>query len=510
MTLQRITPQQAHSLWSVASTRRVEVTAAALLPTNTLMQRAGLSIARLVMAMRPHAQSVWLACGPGNNGGDGLEAATQLHLRGVNVTVTWAGNIHDAPPDSQQAHQRLVAAGLTVSKHVPAQADVCVDALLGVGATRGLSGLLATWAQQMNDLRTQGAWVLAADTPSGLHADTGRLLDAQACTVHADATLSLLSLKPGLFTAHGRDVAGEVWLDDLQVSLSNQEQSTAILQGPPPEKPLKHNSHKGSYGDVAVVGGAEGMCGAAVLAASAAMHAGAGRVFVSFLGQCQSNLPELMVRDLDSLKVSELCVVAGCGGGAAIAQHLPKLISQAALLVLDADALNAVATDTHLQTLLRERPAQTTVITPHPLEAARLLGCSSAQVQHDRLNAARALAEKFQCAVVLKGSGTVIAAPQGTPVINPTGNALLARGGTGDVLAGMVGAALAALRCSAEQTTNKAGNAVDNTAANLVTNTTEDAAFKAACRAVYQHGALADQWPTHAPWSPSLLAAAAR
>ena len=108
MTLQRITPQQDHSLWNVAGTRRLEIAAAAALPPNTLMQRAGLGIARLVMAMRPHAQSVWLVCGPGNNGGDGLEAATQLHQRGVNVVVTWAGNAHDAPSDSQQAYQRLV------------------------------------------------------------------------------------------------------------------------------------------------------------------------------------------------------------------------------------------------------------------------------------------------------------------------------------------------------------------------------------------------------------------
>jgi hydroxyethylthiazole kinase-like uncharacterized protein yjeF len=492
MTLQRLTPKQTHSLWDVASTRRLEVQAAADLPLNTLMQRAGLSIARLVMALRPHAQRVWVACGPGNNGGDGLEAATQLHLRGVNVVVTWAGHASDAPMDSQQAYQRLMSAGLPISARAPEHADVCVDAMLGIGATRGLQGDMAAWAQHMTHLRQQGALVLAADLPSGLHIDTGHLLDEQAPSVHADVTLSLLTLKPGLFTAHGRDVAGEVWLDDLQIKLSNIEQASAYLQGLPVKKTLKHNSHKGSYGDVVVIGGAQGMRGAAMLAACAAMHAGAGRVFVCSLDEgeggqsaASSVQPELMFRHIDTLDMPQLCVVAGCGGGTAIARHLSTVLQQSKQLVLDADALNAIAQDPALQTLLMQRTAPT-VITPHPLEAARLLNASSAQVQQDRLAAAQQLAQTFQCTVVLKGSGTVVSAPSRAPVINPTGNALLARGGTGDVLAGMVGAALASTATSGLTT------------------------FEATCQAVFLHGHLADQWPAQAPWSASLLAAAVR
>ena len=499
MTLQRITQDQAHALWDVATTRRLELKAAADLPPNTLMQRAGLSIARLVLAVRPHAQTVWVACGPGNNGGDGLEAATQLHLRGVNVVVTWAGDLAKAPQDSQMAHARFAAAGLTVRHEPPQQADVCVDALLGIGAARALSGELAAWVQHMNHLRQQGALVLAADMPSGLHADTGHVLDAQA-TVQADVTLSLLTLKPGLFTAHGRDVAGEVWLDDLQVLLSNQEQASAYLQGLPAKKMLKHNSHKGSYGDVAVIGGSEGMRGAALLAASAAMHAGAGRVFVGLLSATSPSnsfahdLPELMFRDIATLDFQQLCVVAGCGGGTEIAAHLSAVLQQSKQLVLDADALNAIAQDPVLQALLKQRTAPT-IITPHPLEAARLLNCSSAHVQQDRLAAVQQLAQNFQCIVVLKGSGTVVAAPDRVPVINPTGNALLARGGTGDVLAGMVGAALAR---------------IDNAQPHCANDGHFEAAFDAACHAVFQHGHLADTWPASAPWSPSLLAAAVR
>jgi len=168
-------------------------------------------------------------------------------------------------------------------------------------------------------------------------------------------------------------------------------------------------------------------------------------------------------------------------------------VQQAQQLVLDADALNAIAQDPGLQTALTQRTAPT-VITPHPLEAARLLNCSSAQVQQDRLTAAQKLAQTFQCTVVLKGSGTVVAAPGCVPVINPTGNALLARGGTGDVLAGMLGAALAS--ATTEATAGQAMSA--------------QITFDATCRTVFQHGHLADTWPAQAPWSPSLLAAAVR
>jgi len=439
------------------------------------------------------------AWGRGTKGGGSREAAQGWDLGGLSGEGNGAGSLGTAQEDSQMAHARVAAAGLTGSHEPPKQADVCVDALLGIGAERGLRGELAAWAQHMNDLRQQGALVLAADVPSGLHADTGHVLDAQA-TVQADVTLSLLTLKPGLFTAHGRDMAGEGWMDDLQVTLANQEQSSAYLQGLPAKKTLKHNSHKGSYGDVAVIGGSDGMRGAALLAASAAMHAGAGRVFVGLVSATSPSnslahdLPELMFRDIVTLDFQQLCVVAGCGGGTEIAAHLSTVLQQAKQLVLDADALNAIAQDPVLQTLLKQRTAPT-IITPHPLEAARLLNCSSAHVQQDRLAAAQQLAQNFQCIVVLKGSGTVVAAPGRAPVINPTGNALLARGGTGDVLAGMVGAALAR---------------IDNAQPHGANEGHFQAAFDAACHAEFQHGNLADTWPASTPWSPSLLAAAVR
>ena len=253
-----------------------------------------------------------------------------------------------------------------------------------------------------------------------------------------------------------------------------------------------HASHKGSHGDVAVIGGEAmqahgmGMTGAAMLAAQAALHGGAGRVILSLLGQTSENCAapaDVMQRAWDQLDLSRLTVVAGCGGGQAIREKMADLLTHSARLVLDADGLNALAQNTHLQHLLRARAktsgALPTVITPHPLEAARLLDCTTQAVQQDRLQAAQTLSDQLQCTVVLKGSGSVIASPSQTPCINTSGNGLLATGGTGDVLAGLIGARLA--------------QGMD--------------AHAAACQAVWQHGNVADHWPKGKALTASRLAA---
>jgi hydroxyethylthiazole kinase-like uncharacterized protein yjeF len=291
--------------------------------------------------------------------------------------------------------------------------------------------------------------VLAIDLPSGLAADTGQRLGS---CVLADHTLSLLTLKPGLFTAQGRDQAGTVWLDTLGIDNTCGELPEAWLGGAQvaaaPRR--RHAQHKGSFGDVAVVGGAPGMAGAALLAARAAHAAGAGRVFVELLDANAAAFdmvrPELMLRrewtagaEPEALKHTTL--VCGCGGGDAVRTALPKLLAHCARLVLDADALNLVSADEMLRQQLRLRASRSlaTLITPHPLEAARLLGCGSAEVQSDRLRSAHELAVAMDCVVVLKGSGTVLAAPGRTARINASGNASLATAGTGDVLAGWLG-----------------------------------------------------------------------
>lgn len=502
-------PGPATPLFGTAATQRIERAHAAQLAEHTLMARAGHAVARLARAIAPHARTVWIACGPGNNGGDGLEAAVHLRQHGLQAVVTCLGTPERLPPDARQSWHRARAAGVAFADQPPAGLgahDLCIDALLGLGLAPGSarpapaqgSALLA----HLQQLRHCAAPLLAIDLPSGLQADTGQyapgfappLLRGTALPPLRAAppprhTLSLLTLKPGLFTGAGRDAAGTVWFDDLGCSPGSEPPSAWLACAPAPA-PRAHASHKGSYGDVAVVGGEGlparglGMAGAALLAARAALHGGAGRVLVALLGaeevQLDGQQPELMLRRFGALALEQLTVVCGCGGGEAVRAHMAAVLARSAQLVLDADALNAVATSAPLQEALRARAqrGQATVLTPHPLEAARLLGTDAAQVQADRLRAAAQLAERFGCVAVLKGSGTIVAAPGSVPGINPTGNARLATAGTGDVLAGLVGARLA-------------GGA---------------SALCAATAAVFLHGLAADQWPTDRTLTASALA----
>jgi hydroxyethylthiazole kinase-like uncharacterized protein yjeF len=454
-----------HSAWplhDVAHTRLLEQLPSRDPSASTLMQAAGLAVARLTLALAPHGKTIWIACGPGNNGGDGIEAARHLHAWGKQVVVTMAHDLSRSTTDARCAWEAAQAVGVTAQTEAPKHFDVCLDAVFGIGAQRPLHGAYAEWVGHMN---ASPAPTIAVDAPTGLDADCGT---TQTVHVKANHTLSLLTLKPGLFTNHGRDACGEVWFNTLDVQ--HAEPPQAWLSGPQALPARHHASHKGSFGDVAVVGGAEGMGGAAVLTASSALLAGAGRVFVCVLDAPPSGFdsvhPELMFRRLDALPLTRNVVIAGCGGGLAIANALPHLLQDAQYLVLDADALNHIADNGNLQALLATRGAGRTVMTPHPLEAARLLGSTVAQVQSNRLEAVRTLAQRYQCTVVLKGSGTVIAAPGTIPLVNPTGNAKLATAGTGDVLAGLIGAHWAQGM----------------------------AALDAAASAAYRHGLAAEHW----------------
>lgn len=496
--LRKMPSARREALYGSAATREIEQQATAALPHHTLMARAGLAVARLAQALQPHAGCIWVACGPGNNGGDGLVAATHLHRwmqarGGARIVVTHlCQDEARLPPDARQALNAARQAGVAFSDTPPEQFDLAIDALLGIGPARAFEGAMAHW---LGAIRHTARPVLCVDLPSGLHADTGALapLDGTATDPPGPRhTLSLLTLKPGLFTGMGRDAAGNVWFDDLGVTPSADMPVTAWLEDPTagdaPSSARPHASHKGSFGDVAVIGGqgiavqGVGMTGAAVLAARAALHAGAGRVFVGLLEGAEEQAthwdpvcPELMFRRADLLLDRELLrmasVVCGCGGGASVAALLPRVLSGAATLVLDADALNAIATDTALQTLLSHRHGRgwTTVLTPHPLEAARLLGSNTAAVMADRLRAAQDIAERYGVLCVLKGSGTVLAAPGEVPRLNPTGNAALATAGTGDVLAGMIASALARPGASRP-------------------------VMALVAAAVFQHGWLADHW----------------
>lgn len=393
-------------LFDVAASRRIE--ARAVVHSPDLMERAGLAVAKLALALRRGDGPVWVACGPGNNGGDGRVAARRLAQHGVAVHVDNA-----APP-----HPCLV-----------------IDALLGLGLNRAPSADILSTMAAMQACR---APILAVDLPSGLMADTGQPAGERA--VHADHTLTLLTIKPGLFTGEGRAHAGRIWFDDL--GIAPDEPPTADLLGPCAALRRNPSSHKGSHGQVLVVGGAPGMQGAARLAARAALASGAGRVYVDLLGltadeAADPGRPELMRGQAAGLP--QAVGVIGCGAGDAIAPALPALLGTLPRLVLDADALNAIAVDAHLQSLLHARPAGTTLLTPHPLEAARLLNCSTDAVQADRLAAASELARRHGCTVILKGSGSLVASPTERLALCASGGPALATAGSGDVLAGWLG-----------------------------------------------------------------------
>lgn len=466
----RIDSDRAWPLHLASSSQQIEQHALSQLPPHTLMQRAGRALAELALALAPHSQRIWIACGPGNNGGDGMEAAIHLHAWGKAVHLTWQGQQASMPSDARNAHARASAAGLTFQKDPPDQWDLAIDALLGLGCTRAPEGQMA---HELARMHSHTAPVLQVDLASGLSADSGVWHRANHPLTAPRHTLSLLTLKPGLFTADGRDAAGEVWFNALGVTAS--QPADAWLQSSRPMAiPRLHNSHKGRYGDVIVAGGSPGTTGAALLAAQAALQGGAGRVFLALLDAAagpalMTAQPALMLRDWEHLDTRQATVVCGCGGGDAVRHVMPRALSEAESLVLDADGLNALQDPSLMQLLVqRHRRQRRTVLTPHPLEAARLLGCDAQTVQSDRLLAAQQLANLTQAVVVLKGSGTVIASPNTPAVINPTGCAKLATAGSGDVLAGLVGAYLAQGLPAPE----------------------------AACAATARHGLAADRWRT--------------
>lgn len=498
-------PDASAPLYGQQASRQIEQQALAALPPHALMQRAGTAVFQCARALYPHARRVWVACGGGNNGGDGLVAARLWHQclapAGVQVTIGWLGDPSRLPEDALAAWQAAQAAGVPCAATLPTDADLVVDALLGLGVDRPLTGDWATWSEFM---QCTPCPVLAVDLPSGLDADSGRWWSpAPSQPAGPRHTLALLTLKPGMFTAQGRAACGDLWFDNLGVHvdpLPARPAPTAWLHSPRdqvlPAGQL-HDSHKGSRGQVVVVGGQQpaagqpGMVGAAVLAARAALRTGAGRVYLGLTGtgtDTPTDLvgvtgldplqPELMFRHPDDLMAvcqqAGTVTVLGCGGGHSVRPYLRSLLDTASTVVIDADGLNALAEDADAMLALQARTTRhaLTVLTPHPLEAARLLGTDTATIQRDRLGQAQALAQRTGAVVVLKGSGTVMTSPSSTCRINPTGNGLLATAGTGDVLAGMIAATLA-MRSPGNDPT---------------------AALDRVCDAVYRHGQLADRW----------------
>ncbi len=438
-----------HALYPVRDIRAIEHAALSAVPQGTLMRRAGAAAAALANRLLPAGGKVLVLAGPGNNGGDALETAALLAYGGCQVRIHFSGNAGSLPADAAAAFQRASASPAVFCKaDMAAHWDLVIDGLFGIGLARPITGELAALILALDALRCP---VLALDVPSGLDADSGAVVGPGGVAVRASHTITFIADKPGLHTADGCDHAGRVEVATLDVDASLAPVPSAALADPALFAARltrrRENSHKGSYGDCAILGGAHSMAGAVMLAARSAALAGAGRVYAGFIDTppaCDPLHPEIMCRRAADLDLAHATVVAGPGMGTGADAHglLAQALASAAPLVLDADALNMVAADAGLHAALVARTAAT-LMTPHPLEAARLLGRNAAAVQADRLGAARQLAAAFSAMVVLKGAGSVLARPDGFAVINNTGNPALATAGTGDVLAGLCGALLA-------------------------------------------------------------------
>jgi len=409
----------------------------------SLMQRAGERVWYEISNRWPELTRITIFAGPGNNGGDAFVVAILAHAQGKEVQLIVHGDLARQSETSAHFCRVWQQAGGDIidSNSQEIIGEVIVDGLLGIGLNRDLDKDWQALIQQIN--RTDAVRV-AIDIPSGLNANTGI---AQPCAVEADLTVSFIAAKVGQFLADGPDYCGELLIDDLGISsqirqsekptLSVLDQCNVVL----PAK-RKRNSHKNEFGHVLIIGGDQGMTGAASLAAQAALRGGAGLVSVLVHPQCThelSAIPELMVQsweDIDSRLALATVILVGPGLGQSDAAKicLAKLQKCKRPMVVDASALEA-------DFLLACKPAQV-VITPHPGEAAKLLSKTSAEIQLDRLHASQLLVDEFDVVSVLKGSGSIIQEAGSMAEINVRGNPGMATAGMGDVLAGLIAALL--------------------------------------------------------------------
>ncbi len=431
--------------------RRIETLAAALPDRPQLMERAGLAAAELARELAGNnGRPVLVLAGPGNNGGDALVAARHLKQWWFRIHVVFTGDAGKLSADASAAFNAWRDAGGTLSADIPENQDwsLIVDGLFGIGLERDVAGSYAGLVAFMNQAK---AAVLAIDVPSGLESDSGRIL---GCCVRARHTITFIGLKPGLLTLDGPDRCGELHIGALGLDAPRllAPNGSIIGEGVLQEvlKPRALNTHKGDYGSIGVIGGAHGMVGAALLAGRAALKLGTGRVYLGLIAKdaplVDMAQPELMLRTADEvLKLNHLTALAvgpGLGQSPDAAFYLKWAMEASLPLVIDADGLNLIGATESLRSALKQRSAPT-LLTPHPAEAARLLGCATRDVQHDRVAAARKLAENLESHVVLKGAGSVCASPDKTWAINTSGNPGMASAGMGDVLTGIIAALLA-------------------------------------------------------------------
>ena len=440
------------NVYSVASVREIDRVAIEDhgIPGYTLMSRAGAAALRAARRRFPGTKRWQVICGAGNNGGDGYVVARLAANDGIGVSVLGLVDPASLSGDAAAAYEDFVAEGGVVTPwagELDGEADLLVDAILGSGLERDVGGKFAEAVSAINE---HAANVLALDIPTGIHGDTGKVLGA---AVAADLTVTFVGLKAGLFLDSAADFRGELMYDDLDipdacraaVSPVFRRIDDSLLQRMLPPRPRA--SHKGDFGHVLVIGGGNGMPGAARLCGEAALRAGAGKVSIATAPAHAAILtatrPELMSHAVaapaDLLPLLEKADVLAFGPGlgrSAWARALFEVVAaDSRPAVWDADALN----------LLAESPdrAALRIITPHPGEAGVLLGRSTADVQSDRIEAVLALQDRFAGVAVLKGAGTLISVGSEMPSMCTSGNPGMAAAGMGDVLTGIIAALLA-------------------------------------------------------------------
>jgi len=431
--------------------RELERLAQARPECGPLMEMAGLAAAEYARELLgDYGRNVLVLAGPGNNGGDAFEVATHLKRWFYRVELVFAGDEHQLSEDALTGLRKWRECGGNAYAAPPAalRPDLVVDGLFGIGLTRDLEGGYAELIAGIN--RLPGT-KLALDIASGINADTGAIMGTALRATH---TITFIALKPGLLTLDGPDYCGDVRVADLGLDFGalsagkGATTSSDLLRQALPPRPL--NFHKGNAGSVGVLGGASGMAGAALLTGRAALKLGAGKVFLGLLTDHPPYVdcaqPELMLRTprelLEAGMITAFAAGPGMGTAKSAEQLLREVLDADVPLVLDADALNVIAASKTLQGRLPKRNAPS-VLTPHPAEAARLLGCTTAVVQADRVKAAIELAQRYHAVALLKGNGSIVASPDGTWLINTSGNPGMASAGMGDVLTGMIVSLLA-------------------------------------------------------------------
>lgn len=433
--------------------RELERLAAERLGINSdvLMARAGKAAFDYMQRRFANVKRIAVFCGGGNNGGDGYVLAELAYERGMQVQIFQVGEVSQVAGAAKAARERCQKAGISIAQsnektdwhHI----DLLVDAICGIGIKDSLREEVVITIERMNRTHVP---ILAIDIPTGIQADTGIVLGA---AVKATATITFIGLKLGLLTGSGLSYCGDLVVNDLQLPLDlysyvtpaaervNLSAYQSYLQ------PRLRDWHKGLSGHVLIVGGAKGYSGATRMAGMAALRVGAGLVSIATDPESaiamNSTWPELMchgVANPEALQVLlEKADVVVLGPGlsqSSWAESLWQQVMQSDIkLVVDADGLNLLAN----QHEIRDQ----WILTPHPGEAARLLGCSIADVQQDRLEAAKELSRRYGGVAVLKGAGTIIAAANKLPGICDKGNPGMASAGMGDILSGVIGGLLA-------------------------------------------------------------------